>query len=159
MTARPQLTLAEARELGQLNSPVLLPCLACLLPHDSQSEVEGGGSQVGQRILKHRILDETGLEQILGEVAFGGGGLCQEGVATEEVVRAGKVDVEIELHEHTELHLKDLFFGKGSLRTRNEVLDTRRVNLFVLAGNEHGSDPDELQLSSLNVHGLEESID
>lgn len=60
--------------------------------------------------------------------------------------------------KHCVLHFENLLFLESSLGAGDEVGNARRVNFFILARDEDGSDTHELQLSSLDIDGFQESV-
>ena len=58
---------------------------------------------------------------------------------------AYKVDVEVQLSEHTKLHVNDLLLGIGIIRDVNVVFDQWRPDLFILTSNQHCADSDQLK--------------
>jgi hypothetical protein len=60
--------------------------------------------------------------------------------------------------KHGVLHLKNIFFHKSSIQTGNEISDLRRIDLFVLTGNENSGNTNQLELSSVHVYNLQEPI-
>ena len=64
-------------------------------------------------------------------------------------MRGGDLDVKIKCLQNTPLHCEDFLFCVGVVSDVNKVLDDGGINLFILAGNEHGGYSDELELGAI----------
>lgn len=68
------------------------------------------------------------------------------------------MDPVLERVEHAFLHLQYLFSFVGVVSEIDEVVDDGRVNLLVLARDDHRCHTDKLQLASFDLSRTEESI-
>ena len=70
----------------------------------------------------------------------------------------GTREIETEDLEDKVLHPEDLLLVVGVVCDVAELPHVRRVDLFVLAGDEHRGGPNQLQLGSLHRHVGQESV-
>ena len=61
--------------------------------------------------------------------------------------------VKLEMHHDGRLHVQDILLGIGIIGNLDKVLQQRRINFFIFAGDEQGCDSNQLQLGSVNRVG------
>ena len=77
----------------------------------------------------------------------------------EEHIGAGTRQIEPKNFQHQVLHPQHLTLVVGVVSDVDELPHVRRVDLLVLAGDEHGGGAHQLQLGSLDRHVGEEPVD
>ena len=126
-----------------------------------------GENETGTRDLRGSIFEQTGIEKgnfldVLGKeedlivISHGGRQLAE---ALEESVGRGRGNLELNLHQHVEFHLKNFGPGEFVLTHGEQVFEFRRVNFFVLGGNEQRSHAENVQLAFLNLLETEVLVD
>ena len=115
-----------------------------------------GGRDLGVGVPHHVVLGERDLDSIHAEhveALLGGdtdAGRVPAGAgldeAGQEVVGGRGGDLELQPVEDRLLHGEDLVLGVGAVADEDEVADLGGPDLLVLGGDEHGGDPDELEV-------------
>ena len=79
-------------------------------------------------------------------------------VALQEAVAAEGGHIEVEGDQNILLHPQDLFLRVCIVRNENKVFHFRDVDLLIFAGDEQGSDGDELEASAPDLNFLEVAV-
>lgn len=133
--------------IGVLEHEVLLGC------------VDGSHCLQGLTELTHFGVEQTQFEHVLGQEECHVVHLAQLAKPLQESVRGGETDVEVQGKEYFLLGIQDLLACILALGDVHEVLEQRRVDLFVLSHNEEGCDGDQLDFSLGDLVETEIPID
>lgn len=76
-----------------------------------------------------------------------------------ELVAGSEHQVKLQGAEDLPLGMDNLISSVGVVTNQYELLQIRRINLLVLAGEEQGGDPHQLELASLALEVLQKPID
>lgn len=105
------------------------------------------------------VIQQANLHQVLADSSRLDVVVVRLRDTTKKVHGVGIAKVIVESAQDESLGAQDLSLGEAIIGNASKVLDVRREHFFVLGGNEHGSDADELQTIELDDLFGEKSVD
>mmetsp|Transcript_112494 Transcript_112494/g.350598 ORF Transcript_112494/g.350598 Transcript_112494/m.350598 type:complete len:399 (+) Transcript_112494:242-1438(+) len=150
--AVPQHGLRGLRVLGGGGGPRRLPSQELVAQED------GRRREVRGRVLKHPVLRERELQQVLRQLAVGVGAPVHGLVPLQEVHGRWRAELELHGRQDGDLHAHDLLPRVGLVGDVDKVVDLRRVQLLELCGHEERRDAGELQVLAEGVPPLEKAV-